>query len=47
MLLVEQIVHAALGIATRGYVMETGSVAVQGTKEELLSNPLLKEAYLG
>jgi len=47
MLLVEQNAHAALGLASRGYVMETGAIAVQGTKEELLSNPLLKEAYLG
>ena len=46
-LLVEQNAHAALGLASRGYVLETGKVAVKGSREELLSNPLLKEAYLG
>jgi len=46
-LLVEQNAHAALGLASRGYVLETGKIAVKGSREELLSNPLLKAAYLG
>ena len=46
-LLVEQNAHAALGLASRGYVLETGKVTIIGSKEELLSNPSLKEAYLG
>lgn len=46
-LLVEQNAHCALSLASRGYVLETGKIAVKGSKEELLSNPLLKEAYLG
>lgn len=46
-LLVEQNAHSALGLATRGYVLETGVIAVSGAQDTLLADPLLKEAYLG
>ena len=46
-LLVEQNTHHALGIASRGYVLETGRVVMTGTGQELLSNPQVREAYLG
>jgi branched-chain amino acid transport system ATP-binding protein len=46
-LLVEQNAHAALSLSKRGYVLEGGKVAVQGTGEELLGNEQVKRAYLG
>jgi branched-chain amino acid transport system ATP-binding protein len=46
-LLVEQNAHAALNIAHYGYVLENGRLVLQGTGEELLSHPLLQQAYLG
>lgn len=46
-LLVEQNARAALGIADRGYVMETGVLFLEGTSEELLENNDVKRAYLG
>ncbi len=46
-LLVEQNAYAALEIADRGYVLETGSVALSGTGEELLGNEQVRAAYLG
>jgi branched-chain amino acid transport system ATP-binding protein len=46
-LLVEQNARAALQIADRGYVLETGSVALEGEASVLLSNPRVKELYLG
>ncbi len=46
-LLVEQNARAALGIADRGYVMETGSLFLEGTAEELLENNDVRRAYLG
>jgi branched-chain amino acid transport system ATP-binding protein len=46
-LLVEQNLAAALEIATRGYVIETGEVKLQGTAEELRSDPKIRSAYLG
>jgi branched-chain amino acid transport system ATP-binding protein len=46
-LLVEQNAAMALAIADRAYVLETGTVALQGPAEELLENPQVKEAYLG
>ena len=46
-LLVEQNAKAALGIADRGYVLETGKVIVQGPTEDLLSNQDVQRAYLG
>jgi branched-chain amino acid transport system ATP-binding protein len=46
-LLVEQNAHLALKIAHRGYVLETGRVALSGTAAELAADPRIKEAYLG
>jgi branched-chain amino acid transport system ATP-binding protein len=46
-LLVEQNARAALAIADRGYVMETGSVVLEGTAAELLDNQDVQRAYLG
>lgn len=46
-LLVEQNAHKALKIAHRGYVLQTGSIVLTGTGEELLQNQMVKEAYLG
>ena len=46
-LLVEQNARAALKIADRGYVLETGRVMVQGPAEELLANKDVQRAYLG
>ncbi|MGG5817837.1 ABC transporter ATP-binding protein [Falsiroseomonas sp. HW251] len=46
-LLVEQNASAALAIADRGYVIETGRIAHSGTGEELLHDPAMREAYLG
>jgi branched-chain amino acid transport system ATP-binding protein len=46
-LLVEQNAHAALSVADKGYVLETGSVVLSGTGAELLANEQVKAAYLG
>jgi branched-chain amino acid transport system ATP-binding protein len=46
-LLIEQNAKAALGIADRGYVLETGQVVLEGTAEELLENHDVQRAYLG
>jgi branched-chain amino acid transport system ATP-binding protein len=46
-LLVEQNARAALRLADRGYVLETGEVVVEGTSEELLGDERVQEAYLG
>ena len=46
-LLVEQNASASLSIASRGYVMETGDIILQGPSTELLSNEKVKKAYLG
>ncbi|HMD02929.1 MAG TPA: ABC transporter ATP-binding protein, partial [Candidatus Baltobacteraceae bacterium] len=46
-LLVEQNVAAALELATRGYVLETGRVHAQGTRAELLASEDVRKAYLG
>ena len=46
-LLVEQDASIALDICDRGYLLEDGRIELQGTKEELLNNPHVKEAYLG
>jgi branched-chain amino acid transport system ATP-binding protein len=46
-LLVEQNAKAALGIADRGYVLETGKIILQGPAENLLLNRDVQRAYLG
>ena len=46
-LLVEQNAMAALGIAHYGYVIETGSVILEGSGEELLKDERVRKAYLG
>lgn len=46
-LLVEQNANAALRLANKGYVLETGRVVIHGDSEALLKNPQLKAAYLG
>ena len=46
-LLVEQNAQAALSVADRGYVMETGRLVATGTGPELLASPAIKKAYLG
>jgi branched-chain amino acid transport system ATP-binding protein len=45
--LVEQNAHAALGVADRGYVLETGGVVLTDTGDNLLVNEQVKAAYLG
>jgi branched-chain amino acid transport system ATP-binding protein len=47
LLLVEQNAHKALQLAHRAYVLETGTVAMQGTGKELLASPEVRKAYLG
>ncbi len=47
LLLVEQNARAALGIADRGYVLETGRLVRAGTGSELLADPAVRSAYLG
>ena len=46
-LLVEQNARSALKVAHRGYVLETGTITMQGTSEELLANRDVQRAYLG
>src|SRR3989475_7090389 len=46
-LLVEQNAAVALSIAHRGYVLETGSIALTGTAAELSENADVRRAYLG
>jgi branched-chain amino acid transport system ATP-binding protein len=46
-LLVEQNARMALQFAKRGYVLESGSLVLEGSSEELLDNPEVKKAYLG
>ena len=45
--LVEQNARAALKIADRGYVLETGRMIMEGYSEELLGNKEIERAYLG
>ncbi len=47
MLLVEQNANMALGVADYGYIMESGKVVLDGTREALTSNEDVKEFYLG
>jgi branched-chain amino acid transport system ATP-binding protein len=46
-LLVEQNANYALGVSQRGYVLETGKVALTDTSENLRTNPEVQAAYLG
>lgn len=46
-LLVEQNAYAALKIAHYAYVLEVGSVVLEGTGEQLIADPRVREAYLG
>ena len=46
-LLIEQNANAALKVADRGYVLETGRITLEGSGRELLSNPAVRAAYLG
>jgi len=46
-LLVEQNANAALAIADRGYVIETGRIVITGSGRELLNDPRVRGAYLG
>ena len=47
LLLVEQNARAALKLADRGYVIETGSIILDGTAAELQESPEVQRAYLG
>ena len=46
-LLAEQNAHAALKVAGRGYVIEEGSVVLEGTHDTLMDNPEVRRAYIG
>ena len=46
-LLVEQMAWAALQICDRAYVLEAGQIAFSGTRDEVVANPRVIEAYLG
>jgi len=46
-LLVEQNANMALQVASRGYVLETGAIALEGSAAELREDPRIKEIYLG
>ena len=46
-LLVEQNAAQALGLADRGYVLETGEIVLEGTGQELLADDRVRSAYLG
>ena len=46
-LLVEQNANLALAVASRGYVLETGTISLTGSGRELLTNEAVRKAYLG
>ena len=46
-LLIEQNAKMALGIADRGYVLETGRIVLEGSGSDLLNSPDIQKAYLG
>ena len=46
-LLVEQNASRALGLANRGYVMDSGEITMAGDGRALLSDPRVRAAYLG
>ena len=45
--LVEQDVQVAFELAKRGYIIETGKIAIEGSSENLSKNAKVREAYLG
>ncbi|MCH7532642.1 MAG: ABC transporter ATP-binding protein [Gemmatimonadetes bacterium] len=45
--LAEQNAHAALKVAQRGYVIESGTVAMEGDRDTLVDNPEVRRAYIG
>jgi branched-chain amino acid transport system ATP-binding protein len=47
LLLVEQNAHMALNIADRGYVLESGTIALEDSAQNLLGNDEVRKAYLG
>ena len=46
-LLVEQNVHLALGVANKGYVLQVGRVVLEGDIESMKNSEIVKKAYLG
>ncbi|MDQ6672211.1 MAG: ATP-binding cassette domain-containing protein, partial [Chloroflexota bacterium] len=46
-LMVEQNAELALSIAGRGYVLQTGSIVLEGPAQSLLGDDMIREAYLG
>jgi branched-chain amino acid transport system ATP-binding protein len=46
-LLVEQDIDTALTVSESAYVLETGHITMSGSSTQLLSNPLIQQAYLG
>ena len=46
-LLVEQNERKSLSTVSRGYVLETGRISLEGSSEKLKSNPEVQRAYLG
>jgi branched-chain amino acid transport system ATP-binding protein len=46
-LLIEQNAKLALEVSHRGYVMESGTITLSGDARQLLSDPKVREAYLG
>jgi len=47
LLLVEQNAKLALEVCHRGYVMESGTIALSDSAQALLANPQVRQAYLG
>ena len=45
--MVQQGPYVALQIGNRGHVLQTGSVILQGTAQELISSDMVRKAYLG
>jgi len=46
-LLIDQNARAALAIADRGYVMESGRIVLDGAAQQLLHDPQVQQAYMG
>ena len=46
-ILVEQNARLAFRLSNRGYVLETGKIALEGKSEDLLGNEYVKKSYLG